>query len=160
MSKKIFIGITATTLLILVGLGLYRQFSNASVVYVDIGKLVANYQLKKDLEGNATSNLMMIKNALDSMKLATLRNADHSALDTNIKRLEYEFTRYYSQSNEEITQKVWERLNPAIQKFGEEKGYEIIIGANGAGTVLYGIKKLDITDKVLTYINEGYEKGI
>jgi hypothetical protein len=36
---------------------------------------------------------------------------------------------------------------------------QLLIGANGAGTVLYGSATTDVTEDVLRYINTKYEKG-
>lgn len=137
----------------------YKVFlASEDTVYVDIGKLVEQYKFKKDIEGKATSNLMILKNAIDSMKLVN-KMQQSSGVDSNIARLEFEFGKYYGQSSQEISAKVWERLNPAIEKFGKEHRYTIIIGANGAGSVLYGAEHADITNELIQYVNQLYEKG-
>lgn len=140
----------------------YRSFFVRDTVYVDIGKVLENYTYKKELEKNATGNLMVVKNMIDSLRLVGSMKAagpERSRLDSNVSHLESEFARYIRQSNEAITQKVWERLNPAIQQFGKEHSYKIIVGANGMGTVLYGDPRCDITNELTAFVNKSYEKG-
>jgi len=159
--KKIVLLLSALVLAML-GFNMYQFMTREKVVYIDLGKLQDNYKLKKDLEEKAKSTLLVIKNAIDSFSMIKKmegtgsRNTD---VDTNIARLQYEFQRYYNESNVEISNKIWERLNPVIKRYGEEHSYGIIMGANGAGTVLYGEGRYDVTDNLINYINADYEKG-
>ena len=137
----------------------YHIFFKKEVVFVDIGKLVQDYKLKKELEGRLSGKLMVIKNIIDSLNLAARISPVREKIDSNIERLQGEFQRYYSQGSEQITKEVWDRLNPAIEEYGKKNNYRIIVGANGVGTVLYGAKANDITNELLVYVNQRYEKG-
>jgi outer membrane protein len=137
----------------------YTTIVQKPVVYVDIGKLVDGYKLKTDLEEQAAANLLRIRNVIDSLQLVhSLKSGP--AIDSNIVRLQAEFDRYYKQSNDEMTREVWDRLNPAIEKFGIQNRYRVIVGANGTGSVLYGDEEADITEELINYVNLAYEKGI
>ena len=128
---------------------------------MDIGKLVTNYKFKKDLEGASTHELYRIRNISDSLKVVQKIASPNERLqiDTTLNRLAYAFDQYYRQSNEEISKKVWDRLNPAIEAYGKENNMTLVIGANGAGTVLYGNAANDITNDLINYVNARYEKG-
>jgi outer membrane protein len=63
------------------------------------------------------------------------------------------------EEEEKITQGVLNQVNSFIESYGKEHGYDIILGTTLSGNLLYGNKKLDITDKVLKAINENYQKG-
>ena len=158
MNKKIISIAFVIALLTLAGIVTYQSFFIKDVVYVDIGRLVDNYRLKKELEKKAETDLLKIKNVIDSLKLAG-RLTDNRSIDSNVARLEYQFGQYYTQSSQEISRQIWDRLNPVIDAFGKERKYKVIIGANGAGNVLYGDKRYDITDELILYINNKYEKG-
>jgi len=133
--------------------------AHSEVAFVDIGKLLDNYKFKKDIENQSNASLYQIKNRIDSFKmLQKLGNASPN-IDTMIHRAQYAFNQYYMQSSKEISKKVWERLNPTIEEFGKDRGMQLLIGANGAGTVLYGDKQKDVTDELIQYVNTKYEKG-
>jgi outer membrane protein len=132
------------------------------VAFVDIGKLHEGYKLKAELEQKAKGRIYSIKNVLDSMTLVRKLQPNgmgYTTLDTNIARFQYELNRAYADMNKDISEKVWERLNPLLEKYGQAHSYSIIIGANGAGTVLYGSDKADITKDVIEYANKNYESG-
>lgn len=159
--KKITLTLLVLVLAVL-GFNIYDVCTREKIVYVDLGKLQENYKLKKDLEEHAKGNLLVIKNAIDSFSMVKKMQgpaAQNTATDTAIARLQYEFQRYYNESNTEISNKIWERLNPVIEKYGKAHHYAVIVGANGAGTVLYGEKQYDITDDLINYINTDYAKG-
>lgn len=140
----------------------YALFFTKDAVYVDIGKLVSSFKLKQELEKESTGKLLIIKNVIDSLRLANGLKPGGPAKDSqslNIKRLEMEFERLYTNSNDELTHKVWERLNPILDGYGKKHNYKIILGATGTGTILFGDKKYDITDDVVRYANETYAKG-
>lgn len=151
--------ITFIILFILTGINFYKVFNPCQIKYVDIGKLLDEYHFKKDLEKKTNSDLLRIKNVIDSLRM--LKNTQNNIqIDSNINRLEILFSNYYTKSNEEISKKVWDRLNPAIKNFGEKNKINIIIGANGTGTILYGNNEQEVTGELIKYVNTIYETGM
>jgi len=138
-----------------------RSVKRQQAVFVDIGKLVASYQFKKDLESTSTRELYRLRNISDSLKVIQkiASPTERLRIDTTLSRLSYAFDQYYRQSNDQISKKVWERLNPVIEAYGKENEMTLIIGANGAGTVLYGSAANDVTEDLIHYVNAKYEKG-
>ena len=138
---------------------LYSHSQKKDVGYVDIGQLVDGYKLKKDLENVSSQNLYKIKAVVDSLEM--LKKVNGMQLNPELeKRLENAqniFQQYYAKSNQEINKKIWERLNPVLQEYGSEKKIQMLIGANGAGTLLYADKSRDYTADVIKYANEKYE---
>jgi outer membrane protein len=142
----------------ILGVTIKNQFGSPKTVYVDIGKMQEGYKFKKDLEAEGTKNLYKIKNAIDSLKMIDKVDAN-PVIDSQIMYAERAFNQYYTYSNQEMTKKIWERLNPLLEEFGKQNNYEMIVGANGAGTVLYGNKENDVTEQAINFINKKYEKG-
>ena len=137
---------------------LKKEWSKSKIVYVDIGKMLEGYKFKKDLEAEGTKNLYKIKNTVDSLKMVNKLD-NNPIIDSQILYAERAFDQYYTYSNQEMTKKIWERLNPLLEQYGKEKKIELLIGANGAGTLLYGDTQRDKTTEVIQYINQHYEKG-
>jgi Skp family chaperone for outer membrane proteins len=160
MNKTERVLLYATAILVLFSTGyVVKQLSaKQKIVYVDIGKLLEGYQLKKDLEAEGSQNLYKIKNVADSLKMMQKAGAG-AQVDSQLQHAEGAFNEYYSYYSQEVSKKVWERLNPLLEQFGKERQLELVIGANGAGTVLYGSKQSDITEEAIKYINEHYKKG-
>lgn len=137
------------------------MFEHKDVAFIDIGKLVAGYQMKKDLDQVALKDMSRIKAVTDSLKMVKKIAGPNATpqLDSQLMYAQYAFEQYYQRSNQNISQKIWERLNPLLEQYGKEKKLYLLIGANGAGTLLYGDKKADRTEELLQYLNNKYEKG-
>lgn len=133
--------------------------SKKEVAYIDIGRLAENYELKKDLENVAAQNLYKIREAIDSLKMLQKVVGNNTHIDSQLIHAQQVFNDYYSKSNQEINVKIWERLNPVIEQYGKEKQLVLLIGANGAGSLLYADKKRDLTDDLTDYVNRKYAKG-
>jgi len=49
------------------------------------------------------------------------------------------------------------KVKSFVKEYGKDNGYTYILGANEAGSVLYGEEKKDITKEVLKVLNESYK---
>ncbi len=158
--KRLFIVFALVTFLLCVGF-CWLLLKPTPVAYIDISKVVNAYQMKKDLEQQTAGDLNRIKAVTDSLKMLKkmANNQPSPALDTQIMYAQYAFKQYYEQSNRAINEKIWERLNPLLETYGKERGLQLLVGANGAGTVLYGDKSIDLTEDLIKYLNNKYEKG-
>jgi hypothetical protein len=157
-ANKVLLHITGAVVLALSVYTLKKELGRPRVVYINIGKMTEAYKFKKDLEGEGTKNLYKIKNTIDSLKMADKMDVN-PVIDSQISYAERAFDQYYTYSNQEMTKKIWERLNPQLEEFGKLNHYELVVGANGAGTVLYGTPKSDVTEAAIKFINQKYEKG-
>ncbi|MFA6152612.1 MAG: OmpH family outer membrane protein [Chitinophagaceae bacterium] len=157
-SDRIILYSISLIVIAMAGIMVKGKIQKPAVAYIDISKMVEGYKFKKDMEAEGTKNLYHIKNTVDSLKLVQ-KMGSNQLVDSQVMYAERAFEQYYTYSNQEMTKKIWERLNPLLEEFGKERNYELIIGANGAGSLLYGSKKNDVTDEAIVFINKKYEKG-
>ncbi|MBR8534957.1 OmpH family outer membrane protein [Carboxylicivirga sediminis] len=66
------------------------------------------------------------------------------------------------EEEQKIKQTHINRINDFLKKYGKEKGYRYILGANGSGNVVYAQEDLNITEEVLEGLNKQYntENGL
>lgn len=159
MKKNLIIILLLFVLIQAVAIFLIIRYTSRKVVYVDTIKLVNEYHLKKDLEKKGENSLLQYKNNIDSINTGLKINPGDQKLKQALTAQQNEFSYTYNAISKDINTQVWSRLNPLINKFGKANHYDIIVGANGMGTVLYGTDALDITDNVIQYANNAYEKG-
>lgn len=137
------------------------QQSQKKIAVVDAVKLFNSFTMKKEMETEAGGRLSFYEHKLDSisMQLQAAKNSAEPAehLLQNYEQLKAMLDNEYASSNQAINEAVWKRLNPIIDGYGKEKGYHLIIGANGMGSVLYNDNYYDITDQVISHANKVYE---
>lgn len=163
-SKTVFV---CCLMCIITGITVYllvqRQFKKIGVV--DAVKLFDNFNMKKELEANAKTKLQAISKQVDSIgNLLQMARATRNEDETKNLSYAYNYIKAtleneYKQSNHDINEQVWKRLNPVVDEYGRKEGLHLIIGANGMGSVLYNDDYYDLTADLIRYVNKKYENG-
>ena len=133
------------------------------IAMIDAVTLFNEFKMKKELENDFKGLLQMYQQKVDSVgKVIKLIDPKASKEQLNELYRAYDFykSKYeseYSASNQTVNEQVWKRLNPILEEYGKAKGYNLILGANGMGTVLYNDSYYDITKEVIAYVNSKYD---
>lgn len=150
--------------------------SNDPIVYVDAIKLVNGYtgmkEARKAYEAKATvwkSNLDSLKVELEGKikdyqsKQASLSAKEKQLTEELLKTKEEQLINYQQaiaekvqKEDQELSAQVLAKVNDYIKRYGESKGYEIIMAATQYGNIVYSDKGKDITDRVLEGLNKEY----
>lgn len=163
--RKIVVSLGILLLLsnIVFSLYIYQQLNN--IIIIDVIRLVNEFDMKKELESKVENKLNNYKFQLDSLE-AVINNrtkvGNNNEIDqliSSYKSLQLEGIKAYENSNKNINEQVWKRLNPLIDEYSKKNNCRILIGANGMGTVLYNDNKTDKTTELIQFVNSKYEKG-
>jgi outer membrane protein len=157
--KKVIIAFFVFTAIVVGALYFFTKGNDKKIVYADAIRLFNGYKFKVELEKMGQGTLTMLKNRLDSVEVIYKANPTDERGQQLVAEGQQRLAEAYTAINKEINQKAWERLNPIINKFGKEKGIDLLIGANGMGTVLYATEARDVTDELIIYANGIYDKG-
>lgn len=140
--------------------------NKTKIAVVDAVKLFDNYNMKKELEELEKVRLRQESKRLDSLGNAcqiakAISNNEYAIqkLESVQKYAQASIEKEYAQSNQDINEKVWKRLNPLMEEYGKKRGLHLIIGANGMGSVLYNDDYFDLTNDVIGYVNSRYVQG-
>lgn len=140
----------------------FNQRADRKTGYIDTIRLFNEFNLKKDMEKEASRTMAPYQRALDS--ISAMLNAGEQMKEEEQKKqlqvkgllIKREAEAVLAESNNEINEAVWKRLNPLIDRFGKEQGLQLLIGANGMGTILYGDPSKDLTADLIQYVNKSY----
>lgn len=153
ISSNLWLGLALAAV---IGYLAWERLADRRVVFVDTISLVESYQMKKELSASLERDFQVKKGVFDSLKTYFVLDTTNAAVRRQLFDLEQQLAQL-QEDYQGISTTVWNRINPLLAEFGKEKGYDIIVGANGMGTVLYGKPAIDITQEVLDYINKEYE---
>lgn len=152
----------------------FFQFKGEKVAYVDVSKLVKEFELSKTYQNEIDQNLNKQKAFIDSLTYQLSGVTEKLTLEqpggSSYKNLEakidslYERIKYveeaFNMNTEKMVEKynkeVFAQINQYIEEYGKEHNYSIILGAKGDGSILYGSDANDITTDVIDYINKSY----
>ena len=138
--------------------------------FVQGSKLYNEFAMTKELTKNLEINTQVKNQILDSLKLNIKQlemklNAtptDELLQQYELKKQEYLYkSKLFNEETQSLQQTYTEQsltqINQYIMEFGKAHQYEYIFGANGNGSIMYADEQNDITEQVLTYVNDKYQ---
>jgi outer membrane protein len=156
---------------------IYFKDNAQRIAYVNSGTLVNNYKgmvsAKKDFQQKLQAwkaNIDTLGNEVQQRIFELEKNG--SKMTVKEKKLSQElirtkqdqFAQYQQAINAQakdeeakLTNAVIAEINSYLKKYGESKGYSIVMAATEYGNIAYGDENLDITDEVLTGLNNEYK---
>src|SRR5688572_6372817 len=159
----------AILIAICTGLFFYIRSGKQRIYYVDLQKLYAEFELKKELETSLANYTHKSTLELDSLGLAinqikyrmdevkTERDVmlyDQLANVYLLKEESYEKER--SQLAQQFDDQIWKQLNQYIKDYAVDNDCDFVIGGNGDGSVMYARSSKDITEEMIKYANQHY----
>lgn len=154
----------------------FVYFSKPKIAYVDLPKVYSKFDLKVELEKqheNTKNKRLLILDSL-KLKLKTLsgelslitnRNSDEFKkgfmLFNTLKQDYQEKEQSFSQSDQvqvdEYEKQIWTRINNYTKEFTKSNSIDILLGADGSGTVMNMNEKYNCTEDFVKFINSSYQ---
>lgn len=168
--KKIF-------LIVLIGASL-ASCQQDKIAFVDSTKLINEYQEKIDVEAKFKTEADKFQKRADSLSKAfqgeamefenksktlsqTAAQEQYNSLmqkrQTMGQQLQAEELQIQQAGQTEMDSLV-SKIRDFVKEYGQKNQYTYILGANEAGSVLYGDESKDITEEVLIELNDTYKK--
>ncbi|CAL68240.1 OmpH family outer membrane protein [Christiangramia forsetii] len=164
-----FIGIAAVAIMMV-------SCNEQKTAYVDTTVLIKEYKEMKDVEADFTSKSDSVRSQLDSAAKAfqeevqAYQSQMNSMSESQRKEKEQELmqkqqmlqqqqqmvgNRLREESNS-VMDSVVTKIKDYVKDYGEENNYTYIFGSNESANIMYAEEGLDITQDILTELNEGY----
>jgi outer membrane protein len=176
--KPLLITILLSGLICLAGLVVYHKLYTTKTAYIEIKKVFNGFQMKTELENKYKQTQKGRDKILDSLSFNLKILSKHLNEQKNTKggvnkdelyQFEYNREEYlklknqYQEDNAALSQKydsqILAQLTQYVIEFGKKNNYDIILGADGNGSLMYSKEVYNISDEVIIFINNKY-KGI
>jgi outer membrane protein len=161
-----------SVLLVLIAVGIsigYTTWRNKKKqAVVDLKTLFDQFDMKKEYQKKYEAVTIEKQKSLDSLSIL-LRT--YSAREAQLSQKELEEARMISRAlnakqrafeedNARITaeydKEVISRLFLYSRAFSKEKGYDLVLGNDGNGVLLYNDEAIDVTKEFVDYVNQSY----
>ncbi len=176
MVQRFLVGIGILNLLTIIILSITIFNNNEKVVYVDSSKLLNNYKGMQAARASYQQKANAWKANIDTLasevqqqifkyeKESVKMTAKERQLSQElIRNKQKQFADYQQamntqaqQEDAKMTSDVVTQINAYLKKYGESKGYKVILAATEYGNLAYADEGLDITDEVLEGLNKEY----
>ena len=154
--------------------------AKGAIVYIDLDRILMEYDMANDLRSvveTKAQNIMAeinrrgkkleneVKTFQEKLDKGLMTRSVAEAQSQKLQQQELEFNNYAAQKQQEVQEEqvvMMNQLGDAIQtfitKYNEEKQYAMILTNSGGAPVITAAASLDITEDVLTKLNEEYIK--
>lgn len=176
MVQRFLVGIGILNLLAIITLSVIVFNNNQKVVYVDSSKLLNNYKGMQAARAAYQTKAGAWKSNIDTLasevqQLIFKYEKESASLTIKERQLSQELIRnkqkqladyqqamntQAQQEDARMTGDIVVQVNSYLKKYGESKGYTVILAATAYGNLAYADEGLDITDEVLEGLNKEY----
>jgi outer membrane protein len=151
---------------------LWQFTKNKKIGWINLPEVYKEFKYTKELESKLMTTHNTRKHIIDSMEfeirvladgIKTEKTPDKRVLNYyNLKLQEYlqkkkEFEEDDYSNKAKYEEQILTQLNQYVKDYGTENGYQLLLGADGSGTLMYASQAIEITNAVKTYVNERYE---
>lgn len=175
MNNKI-IGIIVGCLVLVCGWLMYKTLQTPKVAYVRSADLIYGYEGMKEAQKNYEAKSKQWQSNIDTLsydfeKAVNNYNTEFSKLSEKERKEKEKFLSQQEQNlslysknlkeqakteESKMTEGVLNQINSFVEEYAKKQGYDLILGTNVSGNILYGAKYIDITEEVLEEINKNY----
>lgn|SRR5690606_29901408 len=152
--------------------------SETKTAYIDTERLMKEYEESKDFETKYQAMSERMQNELDSdmkkfqrdvedlqrnaqtngMQWAQQREAELTKRQQTLMQKEQNYMKKFQEEGAMERDSLVTKMKDFIKTYGAENGYDYIYGTGDAATVLFAKDEYDITDEIITLMNEAYGK--
>lgn len=170
MLKKNLIPILFVLVITSLSMSIYQYLNQSetqgsATAFIENVKVFEEFEMKKDYDKQIEKEMATDQMTLDSLGLilesfGKMKNSNENELNKAKKDYYISqklFEKKFSGLSQKYTNEVYVRLNTYIKEYGKKKGYDFILGANGQGNVMYVADKKDVTNDLISFINNKYK---
>lgn len=170
--KKIY-----TILLVLFGIAFSYNFYTVqfkpvknTVVFVDVQEVFDSFILTQEKEKELSDQTQVASRYLDSLAFEiqaindAMQDKGTKIQQADLKQMQnqyYQRRTFFENNTVELTQKfdsqILLQMKKYIADFGKSEGYSYVLSKTEEGVLLYGDMEKEVTDQVITYINNKYQ---
>ena len=156
----------------------FASCNQTKVAYIDIEVLMKDYEATKELETSLKAKQEVMAKELDSIgapfqlkvqqyyqnqqKMSAQKRAQtEQALQQEqqfLQSKQQEASQLLQKENLEMSEIITKRVDSFVGDFAKLKGYKLVLGTSGQGTVLYGDESLNVTIEILEILNLDFSK--
>lgn len=135
---------------------IYHFATQEKVVYVDLVQVYQNYdmntELNEKIQGYGESQKLQLDQTFLGGKDSTNLDLRKRMYQNKLQNLNDELS-FKSEKNRQL---VLEKLSEEVKLFCAENNFDLVLGANGTGSILYAKEYRNVTVNFIDYLNKSY----
>ena len=136
-------------------------FTSEETVYVDNIKLFDGFNMTKEMkkigEKEFNSRKMILDSLYSKLQSNTVSETDKKQIMPQFVKGKEELEQFNRNFAGEESLKIWARIHDYVADFSKENHYKLVLGSENKNIVLSASEEVDVTNKLIYYINNKYE---
>ena len=152
--------------------------NQTKIAYINVEDLMKDYEGTKALEETLKAKQDVMAKELDSLsapfqtkvqeyyqnaqKMSAQKRAQtEQGLQQEQQMLQLkqqQASQTLQQENQELSETITKKVDSFVTEYAKLKGFNLVLGTSGNGTVMYGDETLNITNEILVILNEDFTK--
>lgn len=157
---------------------LYILYKTPKLVFVQSTKVIENYIGMKEVQDCIQKKTQQWNTEIDTLEQRynqarnylennskTIFGTEKTKAEQNLWESKNNFERYslevekmVNEETERLMQGALNQINSFVENYAKENNIDLVIGVTLSGNVLYGNKTIDVTDEIISGLNEQYKK--
>ena len=137
------------------------------IAYIRITDVYNEFKMKKDYEVLYSKTENLRQQIVDSLNLEFNKLRRSSKLEEalqnsyqNLVNTKKEFDESNQLLKEKYNAEIFTRINQYVLDYSKQHNYDLILGADGRGSIMASDDGLDITEDIIKFINEEYSGDV
>lgn len=165
MKKISIVGLSIVIAFVTI-ISIYAFTKTKKIAYINTNELFNSFKMTREIDKEVKKVEEIKQHVLDSLAdgLKRIQSGIVKVDEQRFSFLTQEFMIKRNQFADEISrmkqsnvEKIWKQINQYTADFGKQENYDIILGANGQGSLMYAEDNVNITKEVIEFINRKYE---
>lgn len=155
----------------------YVYTSTPKIAYVRNLELIQGFNGLKSAQSDYQAQAEIWQNNIDTLnkrykaKLDEYNSSENKLskkekqdVQMQLRRMKEDIDKYTNaigqkarEEDAKISEALLNQINSFVESYAKQKGYDIVFGAQGDGTIMYGKEFYDITNEVLIELNKEYK---
>jgi outer membrane protein len=145
---------------------IYQKIDADNIQYVNLSKVFNEFKLTKELNRKLTSTTQVRQTLLDSLELelklsyekikGTQPTPEFMQQQRAYELKKQNFAEQNQLQADEYDKQIWTQLNTYITNYAKENNIDLLLGARGDGSLMYGSSRKEVTEEVIEYLNKHY----
>lgn len=152
--------------------------SQTNIAYIDVETVMNEYEAMNDLESEVALRQQEMASELEALQgpfqakveeyykneasMSSSKRAEaQQALQQEgqmIQSRQQQVSLMLQQENLAKSEVLIKKMDSVVAEYAKRKGFSIVLGTQGNGTVMYGNDNLNISSEIVTSLNENYSK--
>lgn len=154
-------------LIVVVALVALTSCNQSKIGYVDVSKLMKEYDAVKDLEKEMTkksddfqAKYQQIAGEMDAqIKAGKMSQKEAQEKGQQLQMAYQQEGQQLQKESQDRSDEIIDDVKAFVKDYAKKNKYSFILGSNESGNVLYGEDKADLTETLIDVINADYENG-